>query len=400
MFIASDPSASSIVVAAVPLERVVPAFAAPSGGGFGGGSSGGFAKKTSKKAKGKKQNPRGLISEVDVSKPLTSKPKQENDDHGDGDAKLDKWGLPIPTVEDIFPPMPPGTELIPVNSAKEDISLSDIKDAMKDHIELDNLYTRFDETGVEKNPPLPGRKSMKLRLLHRSPPVLAVENFFTKEECENVKRIALEAEKSQRERDLSSKNYQNGDRRGPVQVKSATFSALAQSKRSSTSWFCYYSQVPVLLAKAHHVLGIRTLEQMEEPQIVRYKTGEEFSWHYDEVPSNQLKNGGQRLVTLLVYLNDVGSGGGTVFRDLQDGITGEMLTMKPKLGSALMFFPAFKNGRTDDRSLHKGDVAGDEKWIIQMWIHEKPYVASIPEGNFQQAAKEAVEEVSKSLGYQ
>ena len=188
--------------------------------------------------------------------------------------------------------------------------------------------------------------------------------------------------------------------KGPVQVQSATFSALAQSKRTSTSWFCYYSQVPVLLAKAQKVLGIPTLEQMEEPQIVRYKTGQEFSWHYDEVPSNQLKNGGQRLATLLVYLNDVGTGGGTVFRDLCDGKTGEMLTMKPKRGSALLFFPAFKDGSPDDRTLHKGEIAGDEKWIIQMWTHERSYVAQIPEGNFQRSAKDAVDEVCKSLGYQ
>ncbi|CAB9520049.1 Probable prolyl 4-hydroxylase [Seminavis robusta] len=354
------------------------AFAAPAGGGFGGG--GGSVKKSKKKAKTKKS--KSLLSEVEVVK---TSPKKSNLDTPDntqaGEPKLDKWGLPVPTTDDIFPPMPPGTELISVDNTKEEVTLSDISNALKNHIELSKLTERFDEQGVEKGDPK-GRPPMKLGLLHRSPPVLTVENFFTKEECEQVQNVALAS-----------------DENGPVQVQSATFSALAQSKRTSTSWFCYYSQVPTLLAKARHVLGIPTLEQMEEPQIVRYKVGEEFSWHYDEVPGPQLKNGGQRLATLLVYLNDVAQGGGTVFRDLQDGSTGEMLTMRPKLGSALLFFPAFGDGTPDDRTLHKGEVAGDEKWIIQMWIHERGYVASLPESNYQESAQQSVNDVAASLGY-
>ena len=55
-----------------------------------------------------------------------------------------------------------------------------------------------------------------------------------------------------------------------------------------------------------------------ESQIVRYGTGEEFSWHYDEVPNLSNANGYQRVGTLLLYLSTVheGRGGGTVFRDL------------------------------------------------------------------------------------
>lgn len=321
------------------------AFAAPAGGGgFGFGGSGGATKK-SNKAKRKKAKKGSILSEGKVAAP----PKSSAGPDDEEKPTLDKWGLPIPATEDIFPPMPPATELLSVDQKKEEIKLNDIVTGLKDHIELCNLHNQFDENCLEKNVQ-PHRKPMKLRLLHRSPPVLAVENFFTKEECDDVKRVALSEEE-----------------RGPVKVQSATFSALAQSKRTSTSWFCYYSQVPALIAKAHHILGIPTLEQMEEPQIVRYKTGEEFSWHYDEVPRNQLNNGGQRLATLLVYLNDVSedAGGGTIFRDLKDGEE-NMLAMKPKEGSALLFFPAFRDGRPDDRTLHKGEVAGEEKWIVQM----------------------------------
>jgi prolyl 4-hydroxylase len=268
--------------------------------------------------------------------------------------------------------MPPGTELI--SAPQGPTSLEEIKAALKDHITL-NLES-FDSNRVEKSS-IPGNAPIKLNLLHKSPPVLSIENYFTKEECEECKKVTM---------------------KDAFQVESATFSPLATSKRTSTSWFCHYAQMPTLLAKTNFRLGI-PLKQMEEPQIVRYRTGEEFSWHYDEVPPTQLDNGGQRLATLLVYLNTVRRGGGTIFRDLVDA-EGNPLTVKPIQGSALLFFPAFGDGQPDDRTLHKGEVAHDEKWITQMWIHERPYSPVVPPGNTHEAALSAVLQVSKKLGYQ
>jgi len=167
---------------------------------------------------------------------------------------------------------------------------------------------------------------------------------------------------------------------------------------------------------------------MEEPQIVRYRTGEEFSWHYDEIPKAQLENGGQRLATLLVYLNELeeGRGGGTVFRDLMPPITiGEdgkkkkrskrnsrtgnaakssstierQLTVRPKTGTALLFFPSYKDGTPDIRTLHKGEVALDKKMIAQLWIHEGSYRAGVPAGNSQGDAVEGVRREQDRLGF-
>lgn len=168
-----------------------------------------------------------------------------------------------------------------------------------------------------------------------------------------------------------------------------------------------------LLAKAQALLNV-DLKQMEEPQLVRYRTGEEFSWHYDEIPSAQLSNGGQRLSTLLVYLNDLEDdrGGGTVFRDLKPPVNesnkrkekgsskgnDNQLTVRPKSGTALVFFPAFKDGNPDPRTLHKGEVALDTKMIAQLWIHEKEYQASVPENNLQVDAANGVREELERLG--
>jgi prolyl 4-hydroxylase len=294
--------------------------------------------------------------------------------------KLDKWGLPIPTEDDIFPPLDIDAEIIPAPMDVDNYSTSLIVESLTNYLKLD--FSKFDENGIQKAIPH-DKNPMVLRMLHASPPVISIENFLSESECQEIKNIT---------------NQKSVDWNDALQVNSATFSALSTSIRTSTSWFCYYRQVPLLLAKVVHFLGI-PLRRIEEPQIVRYRSGEQFSWHYDEVPQNQLTNGGQRLATFLVYLNDVQSGGGTVFRDLK-GSDGQQLTVKPRMGNALLFFPAFADGKVDERVLHKGETAQDIKWICQMWIHQNSYTPVTPPGNSHLAAVPELEERAKKLGYE
>ena len=55
-------------------------------------------------------------------------------------------------------------------------------------------------------------------------------------------------------------------------------------------------------------------------------------------------NGGQRVMTVLVYLNDVQQGGATAFPALN-------LQVQPRRGMALVFFPATVDGMLDKRAL-------------------------------------------------
>lgn len=365
------------------------------GGGFGAPSKKAPKKKANKKSKSKSS----ILSDIQVDeapKLSTSTPK------------LDRFGLPIPTEDSIFPPLTSDVLRIPVNDRDDEFNKQKVAEAMQHHIGV-NLDL-FDENGQsiheEKSSDNGSSNRWKLKLLHQDPPVLAVENFFSEADVEQYKAMIESNEGS------SNGGENNG---GAVQLSSPTFSSsLSLSRRTSTTWFCKYKSMTCLLAKAHALLGV-DLNQMEEPQLVRYRTGEEFSWHYDEIPSAQLSNGGQRLATLLVYLNDLGDdrGGGTVFRDLKPPVNesskrkkrkssskenDDQLTVRPKSGTALLFFPAFADGKPDIRTLHKGEVALDTKMIAQLWIHEHEYNASVPENNLQADAASGVRGELERLG--
>ena len=109
----------------------------------------------------------------------------------------------------------------------------------------------------------------------------------------------------------------------------------------------------------------------------RYKQGQFYRPHYDAIdPHTELgaefvKNGGNRVITVLIYLNDVSTGGCTFFEHLG-------LRVAPKRGKAVVFFPAFTNGDIDPRALHCAEDAVDEKWVSQIWIRQTARVTGRP----------------------
>jgi hypothetical protein len=77
-------------------------------------------------------------------------------------------------------------------------------------------------------------------------------------------------------------------------------------------------------------------------------------------------NGGQRTITVLVYLNDVARGGATNFPALN-------LSVQPRQGTALVFFPSTIHGVLDKYVLHAAMPAVDTKYISQIWIRQQSY---------------------------
>jgi hypothetical protein len=205
-----------------------------------------------------------------------------------------------------------------------------------------------------------------LKQVSKDPAIFTIDNFFDEETCERYLSLGPAGEAS----GLSLK------------VDSATFGGgFTAQNRQSTTWFLNFASAHELVAGALKLLPDRVLENCEEPQIVRYEMGDYFNWHEDALPVEEVQadtaNGGQRLATLLVYLNDVppSGGGATVFRHLKH------VKVTPQRGKALLFFPAFADGEPDPRTEHAGSAAFDTKWIAQMWIHQATYKPAVPAGN-------------------
>ena len=116
----------------------------------------------------------------------------------------------------------------------------------------------------------------------------------------------------------------------------------------------------------------------EAPTVIRYEADQVLAPHFDANRSAETEDanrGGQTLATLLVYLNDVENGGLTRFGKLPalaNSKEGDEvnLTVKPKIGDALLFFPADASGRFDEKTEHEGCPAVDEKWIARIWRHK------------------------------
>lgn len=176
-----------------------------------------------------------------------------------------------------------------------------------------------------------------LRQIHNDPPIYEIDNFFSPEMC---------------------KEYVDRSISVGFEIPSQTFVTSAQSKRTSTTWFLKYQDAPEFIHKTNKLLNI-PIEHFEEPQLVQYQFGQQFTWHYDYIPQTLLDDSGNRLATIIVYLNDVSSGGCTCFKDLN-------LQVRPQTGKALLFFPCYRDGKLDDRTTHAGQVAMDTKWIAQM----------------------------------
>jgi prolyl 4-hydroxylase len=115
------------------------------------------------------------------------------------------------------------------------------------------------------------------------------------------------------------------------------------------------------------------VENGEGIQILNYKIGGEYKPHFDYFPQDDsgsaphLKRGGQRVSTLIMYLNDVEEAGETIFPTIG-------LSVTPKKGSALYFEYCNSFGQVDPLTLHGGTpVKRGSKWIATKWMRQNTY---------------------------
>ncbi len=110
------------------------------------------------------------------------------------------------------------------------------------------------------------------------------------------------------------------------------------------------------------------MENGEGLQVLKYQPGAEYKPHFDYFDPAQpgtptiLKRGGQRVATIVMYLNDPEVGGGTTFPDVQ-------LEVAPVKGNAVFF--SYDRAHPASKTLHGGaPVVAGEKWVATKWLRE------------------------------
>ena len=113
------------------------------------------------------------------------------------------------------------------------------------------------------------------------------------------------------------------------------------------------------------------LQNGEGLQILRYRPGAEYKAHHDYFDPAQpgtptiLQRGGQRVGTLIMYLNTPQRGGGTGFPDVG-------VEVGPMRGNAVFF--SYDRAHVVTRTLHAGlPVLEGEKWVATKWLREREF---------------------------
>jgi prolyl 4-hydroxylase len=126
----------------------------------------------------------------------------------------------------------------------------------------------------------------------------------------------------------------------------------------------------LLLARMSRLLGLRA-HNFEPTNVLHYFPGEEFKPHVDYLSASHpgladnMAALGQRIVTLLIYLNDGYEGGDTFFPRLNYGFKGGV-------GDALMFGNVNESGEAEPLSLHAGrPPTSGEKWVLSQWVRDR-----------------------------
>lgn len=190
-----------------------------------------------------------------------------------------------------------------------------------------------------------------------APDIVLLENFMTASECDNLCELSKDSlTKSTVVDDITGDGVDHEAR-----TSQGTYFTLGQN-----------SLVEKIEARICEITGIPTING-EGIQILNYANGGEYKPHFDYFPDSEggranMAKGGQRIITMIMYLNDVTTGGATIFPEVN-------LSIYPKKGSALYFSYCNSSGDVDPLTLHGGaPVIKGEKWIATKWLRQNAYL--------------------------
>ncbi len=252
----------------------------------------------------------------------------------------------------------------------EDVAIKAMEQTLREH--LATLGGPEGEAAAEELPPpsqVPepelagqpasitvGGREVKILTLMKHPRVIVFGGFLSDEECTGLVDLA-------RPRLARSETVQN-----------ATGGSEVNDARTSDGMFFERGEHELIRRVEQRIADLLRwpVDHGEGLQVLHYRPGAEYRPHHDYFDPAQagtariLQRGGQRVGTLVMYLNTPDGGGGTTFPDVG-------LEVAPVRGNAVFF--SYDRAHPSTKTLHGGaPVVAGEKWVATKWLRQGIFV--------------------------
>jgi prolyl 4-hydroxylase len=245
----------------------------------------------------------------------------------------------------------------------EDVAIEAMESTLKGHLEQHAVAQGLPPAVPVPEPKLDesplyvdtGDRRVAVVLSMYEPRVVVFSNLLSDEECDQL--IALARPRMARSLTVATKT--GGEEVNADRTSNGMFFQRGENE--------LVSRIEARIAR----LVNWPEENGEGLQILHYTPGTEYKPHYDYFDPVEpgtptiLKRGGQRVGTIIMYLDEPDKGGGTIFPDVH-------LEVAPKRGHAVFF--SYERAHPTTRSLHGGaPVLAGEKWIATKWLRERRF---------------------------
>jgi prolyl 4-hydroxylase len=195
------------------------------------------------------------------------------------------------------------------------------------------------------------------RVLSAAPDIRTIEGFATRAECDWLIELA-----------------RGSLRRARIYRKDAAGFTEAGTRTNSEADFTVGNADLVLrlvIERIAQASGV-TPRHFEVAKLLHYEPGQYFAPHCDfqdpatPALAREVERRGQRVGTVLVYLNDDFDGGETEFPRIG-------LRHRAATGDALLFSNVLPSGALDYDTIHAGLApTRGVKWVLSQWIRDRP----------------------------
>jgi prolyl 4-hydroxylase len=203
------------------------------------------------------------------------------------------------------------------------------------------------------NTEFPKKIADNVTLFSSDPIIYVVDDFISEDECQEFINCSK-------------------DKLQPATVIGLNEERKVKNRTNEFAWLEHHANESIHeVSKRLSILVQMPIRNAEMFQVVHYESGTEYKPHFDsfdqstELGKKYWEPGGQRMITALIYLNDVEDGGATYFPELN-------ISINPKKGNVLVFHNTIsETTNINPRSLHAGmPVTSGEKWAANLWFRE------------------------------